>query len=1040
MRVHTPIRSRDPRGGWRAAALMLVSFGVSAQVGCLTGRDGATLASLHDREPDLQEAEIGDGLRQAMAGYRAFLEEAPQSALTPEAMRRLADLKLEKEYGPERGASAALPRPDAPARAVADPTPPPAAPAFDADAVESDRAFEARATAALSPAGEPPLATSGIDLPGGAVSDTAGPTEAIALYDRILATYPDYAHTDQVLYQKARAFDELGRTDEAIAVAGDLVARFPDSRHVDELQFRRGEYFFTRKRFLDAEDAYGAIAARGAGSDYYELALYKLGWTLYKQMMLEEALEQYVRLLDHKVDDGYDFDQTEDENDQQRIADTYRVISLCFSELGGAESITAFFAAHGPRVYEHRVYRQLGEFYLEKLRYADAATTYRRFVELHPFHAESPRFGMRVIEIYAAGQFPKLVLEAKKDYAASYGLAADYWSHFDVETRPEVVAFLKSNLEDLANHYHALYQNPDRPEDKPAHFRESASWYQAYLGDFPAEPETPAIHYRYADLQLENADFGPAAREYERIAYDYPPHDRAADAGYAAIFAHREHEQAVPDEARDDVRRDAVASTLRFVEAHPDHEHAAKVLGAAVDDLYALGEHARAIEQGHRLIDTHPDAAPEILRAAWLTVAHAGFDTAAYADAEAAYDRVLALTPAEDERRTAVVDNLAAAIYKQGEAARAAGDPRAAAEQFLRISTRAPESGIRPMAEYDAGAALVAAEAWREAGAVFAQFRERFPTHELAREATRQIAHVYRSDGLPGEAAEEYERVAEEAEEPALRRESLLEAARLYREAERAADAVLVLRTYLTGFPEPLESAVAARFELAELYAILGDGPARVAELERIIDLDRRAGPERTDVVRVLAARSALVLAETAFEAFATLRLTLPFEQSLDRKKRSMARLLDTLGRLVDYQVGEVTAAATFYMAEVYDDFSVSLLESERPDDLGEDELIEYELVLEEEAYPFEEKSIEVHEKNLELMASGVFNRWIEKSIGELAVVMPGRYAKFESSTGLLTSPRTYTYRRPTPEPEETPAVEPDPMVAGQEAPRDAES
>ena len=66
------------------------------------------------------------------------------------------------------------------------------------------------------------------------------------------------------------------------------------------------------------------------------------------------------------------------------------------------------------------------------------------------------------------------------------------------------------------------------------------------------------------------------------------------------------------------------------------------------------------------------------------------------------------------------------------------------------------------------------------------------------------------------------------------------------------------------------------------------------------------------------------------------------------------------------------------------------MIESERPADLDPAELQDYEMVLEEEAFPFEEKAIEVHEKNLELMASGIYNAWIEKSLGELAVLVPG--------------------------------------------------
>ncbi len=995
-------------------------FAACLAIACAGNPDGQTLAELRDREPDLTEVPIDDGIEQAMAGYREFLEQAPKSALTPEAMRRLADLKLEKEYG-VLGATASppaeqasLPTPSRPEQASAEAAQTSARTAFARDALgpsESQLAFEERATAPTAISGDG--AAGSLTLPDGAAADTAGPLEAIALYDQILEAYPDYAQNDQVLYQKARAYDELGRVDEAIEVAALLVEKFPESRHLDEIQFRRAEYFFTRKKYFDAEEAYAAIIAIGGSSDYYELALYKMGWTLYKQMMLEEALQSYVTLLDHKVSTGYDFDQTEDEAAQQRVSDTYRVMSLCFSELGGAEAITSFFALTGPRSYEDRVYRHLGEFYLEKLRYNDAASVYEAFVDLYPIHQTSPHFSMRVVEIYEAGNFPKLVLASKKKFAASYGLESNYWQHFDPDAAPEVLDYLKDNLEDLATHYHALYQNPERPEDRVTHFEEATLWYRAFLSSFPAEPETPGIHYRLADLLLENEDWNDAASEYETIAYDYPAHERASSAGYAAIFAYREHEKVLEEAQREPVRRKAIESTLRFVDRFPTHEHAAAVLGAAIDDLYGLEEHALAISTGHRLIEQFPESLPSIRRAAWAVIAHASFDTEAFASAEDAYARVLELMPEEDESRTKILNNLAASIYKQGEHANAQLDYRSAADHFLRIAAVAPASEIRPIAEYDAGAALIRLEDWSSAASILEAFRSTFPDHELTREATRQVAFVYREDGNLARAAEEYERVADEASEPELRREARLEAAELYENAEKPAQALAAYRLYVDQFPEPLEPAVAARFKMAALHEQMGDEAARREELGQIVSLDRSAGASRTDGVRLYAARSALILSEDDYTRFAEIELTLPFERSLERKKERMSKALATFGGLIDYEVGEVTAAATFYMAEVYAEFSRALLESERPADLEPMELDDYEMVLEEEAFPFEEKSIEVHEKNLELMTAGVFNNWIEKSLARLAVVMPGRYAKFDASTGLIQSIKTYTYRTP---------------------------
>jgi len=1002
---------------------------------CAGSADRRTLAELHQMEPDMSEVVVDDSLDQAIRGYRSYIEEAPESALTPEAMRRLADLKLEKEYGilgggggsemaaPEEGATPTdsggrgSPRP----RAAGIP---------EHEEAASD--FERRASAAIPTPGAA-ASGSGLDLPGAGAASPRGPLEAIELYDRILETHPGYRHADQVLYQKARAYDELGRPDEAIEVIERLIAGHPHSRHIDEVQFRRAEYFFTRRKYLDAEEAYAAIAARGPGSDFYELALYKLGWTFYKQYLYEEALDQYVALLDYKVSSGYDFDQAEDEGDERRIADTFRVISLSFSELGGPEVVEAYFAEHGERSYEDRVYSHLGEFYLDKLRYHDAAAAYRAFVDLHPLHRSSPHFSMRVVEIHEKGGFPKLVLESKKDFAARYGLQSGYWRHFEVSEAPEVLSYLKANLEDLASHYHAVYQETARDEEKPESFREALRWYRAYLGSFPGDPETPGVHRRLADLLLENRDFGEAAREYERTAYDYPEHDQAAEAGYAAIYAHREHEKASSDEQRETVRRRAVTSTLRFVDAFPQHEHAAAVLGAAVDDLYDMQELERAIATGRRLIDAYPEADPDIRRSAWATVGHACFDLADYPSAEDAYARVLESTPEDDASRPAVVDNLAASIYQQGEQASGAGEHRAAAGHFLRIAEVAPGSAIRPTAEYDASAALIRLEDWDAAIDVLEAFRGDHPGHELQRQATRQMAFVRRQQGDLAGAAAEYERVAEEAEAPDKRREALLTAGGLYEEAGADERALAVYLGYVAAFPEPLEAAVETRFTIAQLYEEADDDAGRREQLARIVELDRRAGGDRTPRVRHLAARSALILAERAYRRFEEVELVQPFERNLQEKQRRMRTALETFGDLVDYEVGEATAGATFYMAEIYYGFSQALLGSERPEGLGSAELLDYEMALEEEAFPFEEKALAVHEKNVELMRAGVWNRWVEKSLGRLAKLMPGRYAKREESSGWIASLDRYAYQPPG-----APAAEPGEAEASAAAPEDA--
>ncbi len=996
-----------------------------------TVNDRGTIAELRQVHIEIKEEKIEGGLEKAILSYQRLLEETPDSALTPEAIRRLADLKIEKEYGAltaDAGTGRRARQSPAPARE----TVPQAAPATGVPPAqelahvpvheESETDFERRATRRQPVDGTASAADAPVD--GAGDLERKGAREAVALYRKLLHDYPVYERNDQVLYQMSRAYEELGQVEEAMAVMDRMVREFSRSRYLDEVQFRRAEHFFTRRRYLDAENAYASIVDRGAGSPFYELALYKLGWTYYKQELYEDALHRFIALMDHKVSAGYDFAQTGDEQERKRTDDTFRVISLSFSNLGGADSAVEYFSSRGKRSYEDSVYGNLGEFYFDKRRYADAAAAYNAFVDRNPFHNAAPSFHMRVIEIQAAGGFPSLVLESKKKFAAAYGLTAEYWKHFDRGERPDVLALLKTNLTDLANHYHACYQDPPQAEDKAANFEEARRWYREFLTSFPADPESPVVNYQLADLLRENRSFGEAAVEFEKTAYGYPPHEKSSQAGYAAVSSYREQLGAAGPEGQETVKREVVRSSLKFADAFPEHEKAAIVLGAAADDLYGMKDYEQARAAATRLIEAFPGTDGDVVRDAWLVVGHSSYELARHSEAESAYLKVLALLPAEDTTRDALVNNLAASIYKQGEHANAAQDYRAAADHFLRVGRTAPTSKVRPTAEYDAAAALIQLKDWKTAASVLAGFRTNFPENPLQPEVTKKIAYVYREDNQLSLAATEYERIERESPDDEIRRDALLVAAELHEKDGNGARALEVYRRYVDSFPQPVELNLETRNKIAQFLKAQNERTSYLEELGRIVAIDASAESARTPRTRYLAGKAALVLAEGEFDAFVAVNLVQPFEANLQKKRELMKTATQKFNQLVDYEIGEITAAATFYLAEIYAHFSKALTTSERPPDLSPAEREQYELAIEEQAYPFEEKAIQVHESNIKLIARGVYNSWTEKSLQKLAESVPARYARPEEASGIIGSADTYVFAIDRPAPADSDVAE----------------
>jgi tetratricopeptide (TPR) repeat protein len=109
-------------------------------------------------------------------------------------------------------------------------------------------------------------------------------------------------------------------------------------------------------------------------------------------------------------------------------------------------------------------------------------------------------------------------------------------------------------------------------------------------------------------------------------------------------------------------------------------------------------------------------------------------------------------------------------------------------------------------------------------------------------------------------------------------------------------------------------------------------------------------------------------------------------------------------------------------MAELYRTLARDLMESERPKNLQGDALEQYSLLLEEQAFPFEEQAIAVHEANAARAKEGVYNDGVKASYAALAQLNPGRYGKTELPLDVVAS-LTALEPQPAAAPGDDPAV-----------------
>ncbi|MDD5435731.1 MAG: tetratricopeptide repeat protein, partial [Nitrospira sp.] len=824
-----------------------------------------------------------------------------------------------------------------------------------------------------------------------------------AIYEEIIKLYPDRHENEDVLYQLARGYMEEGNWEQSNIFLERIVKEFPNGKYSQESAFRLGEFYFDNNQTSKAIHFYKQVLKI---DDYnlYDKALYKLGWALFQTKDYEAAADRLMLLLDRKgvklTPEGKEEIKDTSLIERDMINDSIRTLILVFEYIGEPSRIAGYFKVRGIQNFEPYVYRRLGDIYLDSGRFIESANIYDAFVNTNPLHEDAPVFQTKIIEAYTKGNMIDLAYNARVKFVESY-MEDSLWFKSNKRSAQKRVkdlvdlnkTLVKSDMYQLAKYHYSTAHASKKEKD----YKEAMLWIHRFIDIFPKEPESATLrnmlietNFLLAEIYFELKDYDKAATEYEKIAYKYQQSDYTGEASYRVLLS---LEKLAKPSGK--IRNDN-SFALRFAEGcaafvkkFPKDKRVPEVLLSGAETYFEIGkfEESRAMAKP---VTEHTLSSQKERYMAQRYIAESFLKEQVYGKSEDEIKKAIALIPESDKQDLPFLQRaLAGSLYKQAEDIKSKGKKFEAAEAYERVYKTVPDSDIAPVALYDAA---VLFEEETQPGRAINSYQiiiQKYPDSRYAFDAANQWGDILEGSKDFAEAAKVYDKAFSIAADETKKEDMLYRSVLMYEKANDHEGFNNKYKRFEETFPKSSRTIELA-FKIAKSKDTAKDSVSAKELYEKVISLHKRLGAGATIGATEFAAMAQLILTDYKKASFEDVKLVSPLEENLKKKQAALKDALTGYTTAVKYRVSDVTTEAVYKMGEMLEHIKEAILESEKPPELSPEQLEEYNIMLEEQASPFEEKAISTYEGNVKrTQEEGIYNQWTKNSFERLAKLLP---------------------------------------------------
>lgn len=793
-------------------------------------------------------------------------------------------------------------------------------------------------------------------------------SSSVEVFKKRLNDYPEDKNNDRVYYQLANAYAISGNDAGKVSALEKLTDNYADSKFYIESMFRLGESYIAKSRFLDAELALTAVIVEDQSNKFRKNALFKRAWSKYKQLQYAEAINDYNQLLSF-----YPKGSSTNRADQEFLNNIYKVYGICISYLGIKDRLLSLHESLKNENTRFYVYSTLANLLIKQDRDIEASTVLDMYLK-----NENGKYVNQVIlslsDIWLNYGNREFAMDKLLSLGLSYGVS-NKSSYLEGSTMNK----LSQNMILVSQFYHSLFQNGEK-DNKSVYLSKAIESYSSLIKDY-RHKDMDKYYFLYAELLNDSKSYKKSLSIYKDVVSTYKTSRYAAESAYSLLVLANKlfKNKTISNDDYTKLNR----GYLSYLSLNKKYE----LLLAYSEFLYNKSLYLEVVA----ILEEAKIFKKENSSKLMFILASSYFEIEEYSLAEKSYHILRGMKGGNIN----IDKRLALSIFKQADNYKDKLLFDQAISKYNDVYKYKLDSETILLSKLEMSGLYMRLGKWKSAEVQLNIIRKVYKNTKFTNDVIRMLSIVYLNSNKYKLAAAEFESIHDFGSTDQLKRSALWQSAELYEKGADLWSSIRTYKKYARNYKTPVSLNVEAKHKLTEIYASLGLNKKRDYWLKNIINAADMSS-NASDRMRYLASNASMVIAREEYNNFSSIKLTIPLKVSLRKKKKVLKEALSSLKNVNKYNRFEHVSESIYWIAEIYYNFSENLMNSERPKNISGVELEQYNVLLEDQAIPFEDQAIRYFIQNTKVSNKGVYNRWMSKSFDKLSMIYPSKYMRVE--------------------------------------------